>query len=328
MEKDLISVIVPIYNVEKYLDECVQSILNQSYHNIEIILVDDGSKDRSSAICDKYAEADKRVRVIHKLNGGLSDARNAGTAVARGKYITFVDSDDLLDLSFVELSHKKIKEYDADMVIMPNVRFKSKSPFPYTEAIGLEVHNGKYCISKMLQMNLNYHTGGHSKLIKRDLCLKYAYPYGKYYEDLATTYKMWIDCEKVVCLDSPLYGYRLRDSSIMTEHFSIKKMDCVSVAEVLFSDISERYPEFKGLVSGRCLSICSNVFLQIPSEQFLNEQKILWSEIRKYRKYVLLSINARRKAWFAAVVSLFGKRVYRIVFSIYRKRSKQYMVGE
>lgn len=327
MNKDaLISVIVPVYNVEMYLDECIQSVLSQTYKNIEIILVDDGSTDKCPYICDYYSRQDSRVKVIHKKNGGLSDARNIGTKESKGEFITFVDSDDILDNYFVEVCYEKIYEYDAEMVIMPNLKFYKTISFPNKNEVKFELHDGKYCIKKMLSMDVNYHTGAHGKLYKRLLCLENSYPFGKYYEDLATTYKMWEKCEKVVCINQAFYGYRVRKDSIMTERFTRKKMDCVDVSDELFQNIIDKYPNLKTLVAGRCLSICSNVFLQIPLNQFEDEQDILWQRICFYRKYLLLGINARKKAVFAAWASFLGRNAYRQLFTKYRQKSKQYQL--
>ena len=107
---DLISVVVPVYRVEPYLDRCVASIVNQTYRNLEIILVDDGSPDRCPAMCDAWAEKDRRIKVIHKANGGLSDARNVGLQLAQGNYVAFIDSDDWIDLRFIEILYKAIVE--------------------------------------------------------------------------------------------------------------------------------------------------------------------------------------------------------------------------
>ena len=115
--EDLISVVVPIYNVENYIKKCVDSILSQTYKNLEIILVDDGSPDNCPQICDEYAQKDNRIKVIHKENGGLSDARNAGIDISKGKFITFIDSDDYIEKDYVEVLYNSIKENASDMAI-------------------------------------------------------------------------------------------------------------------------------------------------------------------------------------------------------------------
>ena len=117
MEEDLITIVIPIYKVENYLDKCVKSVINQTYKNLEIILVDDGSPDNCPKKCDEYEKKDTRIKVIHKENGGLSDARNAGIDIAKGKYITFIDSDDYIDSDYVETYYNKIKNCNYDVVV-------------------------------------------------------------------------------------------------------------------------------------------------------------------------------------------------------------------
>ena len=131
----LISVIVPVYNVEKYLGECIESILSQTYENFELILVDDGSPDNSGKICDEYAEKDNRIRVIHKENGGVSSARNTGLDNAKGEYITFVDSDDIIDKQYLELMYKRIVEVDSDMCFCHFDRFDANEYEKHQEKI-------------------------------------------------------------------------------------------------------------------------------------------------------------------------------------------------
>ena len=125
----LISVIVPIYNVEKYLDRCVESIINQTYKNLEIILVDDGSPDNCTQMCDDYAKKDSRIRVVHKENGGLSDARNAGMEVATGEYVSFIDSDDYISLDFYETLFQTMIDNDSDIVECSVVKFYENGKF-------------------------------------------------------------------------------------------------------------------------------------------------------------------------------------------------------
>ena len=132
---ELISIIVPVYKAEKYLSECIDSVLNQTYENFELILVDDGSPDNSGKICDEYAEKDKRIKVIHKENGGVSSARNAGLDNAQGEYITFVDSDDIVDKQYIELMYNKLVEKSADLCFCHFDRFDENTCEEYKETI-------------------------------------------------------------------------------------------------------------------------------------------------------------------------------------------------
>ena len=313
----LVSVIVPIYKVEEYLDACVESILKQTYRNLEIILVDDGSPDNCGAMCDTYANNDSRVIVIHKKNGGLSDARNAGTAVANGEYIVFVDSDDLIEESYVSYSINLLSENKGDLLIMPYEKFTHTVNFKTDRNDIITLVDKHECLRRMMMQDTKVPVGAHSKVYKKELCKKYLFPKGKYYEDLATTYKMVLESDRIVLTDIPRYGYRIRENSIIREKFSFKKMDMVDITDTLYNDIITVYPDLKSAVSSRCLSANFTVFLQTDNSNS-NEQKILWNRIIKYRKDVIFGKNVRKKARYAAILSFFGKRITKLIFSIIR----------
>ncbi|MBR5317392.1 MAG: glycosyltransferase [Lachnospiraceae bacterium] len=314
----LVSVIVPIYKVEEYLDECVRSILQQTYVNLEIILVDDGSPDNCGKMCDCYAANDSRITVIHKENGGLSDARNAGTNIAKGQYIVFVDSDDLIEKDFIQYSIKLLLENNADLLVMPYRKFADIVSFGIECKDKVIVLDKRDCIRRMLMQDANVPVGAHSKVYKRELCIKHLFPKGKYYEDLATTYKMILESEKIVLTNIPRYGYRIRDNSIVREKFSERKMDMVAITDTLFENIIRIYPDLKAAVSSRCLSGNFTVFLQTDSNLNGKEQDILWSRIVKYRRAVMFGKDVRKKARCAAFVSYFGKNISRLVFLLFK----------
>ena len=155
-KQDLISIVVPIYNVEKYLEKCINSIIIQTYKNIEIILVNDGSTDSSGKICDIYLKKDKRIKVIHKKNGGLSDARNVGIENAKGKYIAFIDSDDFIDSDFIEILYNLIIEYNADVSCCKcNVIYKKNKKQQVEEKIN--IFTNYEAINEMLYQGKVYH---------------------------------------------------------------------------------------------------------------------------------------------------------------------------
>ena len=229
MEKEaLVSVIVPIYMVQDYLGKCVKSIEDQTYDNLEIILVDDGSKDDCGKMCDDYANQDERIRVIHKENGGLSDARNAGIDVAKGKYFVFVDSDDYIHPQMIEQLMKPIVEEHADMSVCEytNVR-EDEAP-----SIS-EVENADTVIIESIADKRHFFlcepyvkfTVAWNKLYPREYFDNVRYPKGKIHEDEFTTYKLLEKASKVAFITSPLYYYVQRGSSIMGEGFSKKSLD-------------------------------------------------------------------------------------------------------
>ena len=222
---DLISVIVPIYQVEPYLDRCVKSIVNQTYKNIEIILVNDGSPDGCPAICDAWAERDSRVKVIHKENGGLSDARNAGLAVAAGDLISFIDSDDWIEPDFLtalydamEQTGAKIAEcattYAAEDGTAIRIREETlPSPLDRTEALRrLVLEDGVY------QTVWN-------KLYRREVIQGVPFAVGKYNEDEFWTYQVFDRIKKLAIVETPLYNYLQRGTSIIGVGYNLRRLD-------------------------------------------------------------------------------------------------------
>ncbi len=222
-----VSVIVPIYNVERYLSVCIDSILDQTYKNIEIILVDDGSTDRSGIICDEYLKKDKRIKVIHNVNGGVSDARNCGIAHSLGEYIAFIDSDDYVDKRYIENLMVGISDYNADAAISDFIRVTDNknstkdSLVKYKEMSNTECL--KYCYCGGFS-GINVTPWG--KIFKRSVYINnnINYPKGKIHEDMYTTYKLMYYSLKIVYADCKSYYYRMRDDSIMHENFSAKNM--------------------------------------------------------------------------------------------------------
>ena len=222
-----ISIIVPVYNVENVLRRCLNSILEQTYLDFELILVDDGSKDLSGSICDKYADKDNRIIVIHKENGGLSSARNAGIEVAAGKYIMFVDADDLIHFKAIELEIAILEENDADILICPLKRFSKDSeinPFSNIEQLhgisvisGLEAEKGFFN-----NPSASMYVSSCGKVFKRMLFDDIRFPEGRLFEDEFTTYKLYYKSKKIVVVDTALYFYFINSAGI-TQNLDINK---------------------------------------------------------------------------------------------------------
>lgn len=224
MRNELISVIVPIYNVEKYLHRCVDSILGQTYHNLEIILIDDGSPDNCSIICDEYAQKDYRIRVVHKTNGGLSDARNVGIEAATGEYLMFVDSDDFIAANMIEKLYHALLVNNADISIcnfkyvdengasiLFNPRF-SNSKLPIQDGVisGTDILKEKLFATKCW-----YWVVAWNKLYKKSIFSEIRYPVGKIHEDEFVIHAILMKCDKVACVSEMLYYYVQRSDSIM-----------------------------------------------------------------------------------------------------------------
>lgn len=221
MSNELISIIIPVYNVERYLDKCVESVLGQTYNEVDVILVDDGSTDRSGALCDRWTERDRRVRVIHKKNGGLSDARNAGLEAARGNYLVFTDSDDYLAPDMVENLYDALKQNNADMSIC-NICYVDEEGVPLEEdnrdsPLRDEVLSGYETIIRECDC---YHKGWYyiftvNKLYRKALFEEIRFPVGKLSEDDFVAHRIFMQCERVACIRDIGYYYVQRGGSIL-----------------------------------------------------------------------------------------------------------------
>lgn len=226
MSNELISVILPIYNVELYLNECIESVIGQSYKNLEIILVDDGSTDQSPYICDEYAKIDSRIKVIHKENGGLSDARNVGIQTSSGSYIALVDSDDLIARDFIKDLYTCCKESNSMIATCLYSKFSNIEEISYSgNQFTKQILSGRELIKKIYQGQ----AGGFgfvawNKLYDRRLFDIIQYPVGRIYEDTFTTYKLYLNSNQIALLYKSLYFYRIRSESIMSAKVSLKKV--------------------------------------------------------------------------------------------------------
>lgn len=219
-----VTVIIPVYNVELYLEEAVKSVIDQTYKNLEIILVDDGSTDDSGAICDIYKEKDSRIIVLHDKNEGLSEARNRGIRIASGEYICFLDSDDYFDTTFVQKMMESVNMTNADLAICQLWKI-----YPDGKKTGLKTNNHYLLLNRNEAFELMFTESGHigvyavNKMYKTELFSDISYPYAKYFEDSGTTYKLVGKSRKIVYYQEPLYYYRVnRPGSIL---FDKKKLD-------------------------------------------------------------------------------------------------------
>ncbi len=226
----LISIIIPVYKIEKFIDKCIKSIISQTYRNLEIILVDDGSPDKCPSICDKYAKIDNRIKVIHKPNGGLSDARNAGIDICKGDYIGFVDGDDYISENMYEHLLDHCIKCNADMSICGIYAIDEDysnlsiyNPMIYKETI---LSNIQALNHLFLTFDVNFEVAW-NKLYKRNLFFNkdnIRYPYGKLHEDTYTTYKLLYYANNIAVFNEPLYYYVQRSGSIMKRIPSVSQI--------------------------------------------------------------------------------------------------------
>lgn len=238
----MISVIVPVYNVEPYLRRCIDSILAQTYTDFELILVDDGSTDNCGVICDEYAIKDSRIRVFHQENAGVSAARNTGISAVRGDYIAFVDSDDWVVPTYLNRLYMQLIEHDADISVCGMQYFLSDTDLmdikPHEKAdsiitTGRDACLGIYRMDNTIQIVL------WGKLYKRNLFNSICFPLERIHEDDATTPKVLYRAKKISVSSAPLYAYRQREGSIMHEEFTEKRFDVIYAVDSCISFFRE-----------------------------------------------------------------------------------------
>lgn len=285
---DKISIIVPIYNVERYLNQCVKSIINQTYKNLEIILVDDGSPDNSGKLCDEYKEKDERIIVIHKKNGGLSDARNAGIEVATGKYIGFVDSDDYIEKDMYELLYNNMLREKAEISCCNRFLVYSNKTEIYGEKKYYKVMNSQEAIK--LACKIGYiGISAYTKLYKRELFENIRYPKGKISEDMYTTYKLFDKANKIVYDSTPKYYYRQRKGSITNS----KKINtnAIEATKEMIEFVKNKYPEIENDAIKYYLYTAIGVYDNIiktksNDEKLLQLKKKILQDVKRYFEIV------------------------------------------
>lgn len=234
----IISVIVPVYNVAKILERCIDSIRKQVYPNLEIILIDDGSTDMSGTFCDVFAKQDRRIKVIHQANQGLSAARNAGLKIATGKWITFVDSDDTIRPEMIDLLHRLCFQNKTKMSICSFFEVKNEGegkiqPVAQTQEKVLDTMD---CLRAMLCED-GFSMSAWGKLYARELFDLVRFPEHRLYEDVGTTYRLVLQCDRIAVSSAKAYNYYQTPGSITQQSFNLKKMDLIDLTDQMCDDI-------------------------------------------------------------------------------------------
>lgn len=318
----LISVIIPAYNVEKYLERCLNSVIRQTYRNIEILLIDDGSTDQTGAICDRYADLDGRITVMHKDNSGQADCRNIAFQASSGEMICYVDSDDLIAEDYLEYLYQLLMKYGGDISMCGYRKFSDKRAIR-TEGIDAGSHvqsmSGEEALESLLYQR-EVMTSPWAKLFHKKILEGILFPVGRLYEDLGMVYKTLVRAQKVIYGSAQKYYYYQRQGSTMQKRFEPRKMDRVYFA----GDIrSAAVISFPGLVQAAdCRFFVANfqTLKEIPmSGGFPNEYKEICKNIKLYRKRVLYDRKAKKSARILACLSYLPMRVFHLVSIMYDK---------
>lgn len=307
--QDLVSMIVPVYNVAQYLDRCITSLTGQTYRNIEILLVDDGSTDGSGALCDLWQSRDPRVKAFHKPNGGLSDARNFGLERASGGYVCFIDSDDWLDARFVERMLGTLLDTGSDIVECDYVATEGTDPLrePAQAPGAPAVFDGTECFHRFLTNT--FFVTVWNKLYRREVLADLPFVKGVYHEDEYWTYRVFSRARRACRLGYAGYFYFQRPGSIVHTSPSLKRLtDAFTAGKERIDFIEAQYPEFSSIGYEKMMYTCMFLFREakhsdIPQKAALQEElfayfRVIWKKYLKTGQY-------RKEMWRFFRFSLF-----------------------
>lgn len=301
--EELISVIVPIYKVETYLERCIESIVNQTYKNLEIILVDDGSPDSCPEICDSWKEKDDRIKVIHKENGGLSDARNAGMQIMTGTYVSYIDSDDWIANDMYEKMLYAIKKNDADICeccFEKTTGIVKSNKKQQTDKV--TILNKEEALKAVVEEKINPVVW--NKIYKRKIADQLYFEKGKYNEDEFWTYHAVERAEKIVQIEDICYYYFFREDSIINETYNIRRLDALE-ARYQRMKYLKKYPEIYGIAKRQLVFNC--MYHYQKGLRFLSgsDLKTLKSKVKAIYKDIPIDKNdinqytKKEKIWFS-----------------------------
>ena len=325
MKKELISVIIPVYNVEPFLKRCLDSVIKQTYSNLEIILVDDGSEDNSGNICDDYQNKDSRIKVIHKKNGGLSSARNKGLDESKGNLILFLDSDDWIDLNYIDTLYNDLKKNDCDISVpgfclsydngkhINDSKIQKQTIFTTEDALSNFLFNGYItpCVA--------------SKLWKRNLWKNIRCPEGKLFEDQFTTYKLIMKSKKISFNPSVNYYYYKRNGSIGHSSFSSRTYDLLNGINEEYEVIVKNYPNLKNNLIVAKITwevVFINFMIPVKEEYNFNIINDVRKEINKNKKNILNCKYIGKIRKFQILLLGFNFNLYKLMYRIYKLKFK------
>lgn len=321
MNNELISIIIPVYNVEKLLPKCINSVLNQTYSNIEIILVDDGSTDASGSICDEYLKKDNRINVFHKKNGGLSSARNYGIRNSSGNYLFFLDSDDFVDQNIIEKLLKSMIEHHSSISMSNRINYydNGKQYIRFYNNNDIKVFNKEEAIEEMNLYNY-FDMSSCGKIFKKSLFDNIAFPEGKLCEDYYIMYRILDKCDNVVYVPNVYYYYYQRSGSI-SKNPKIN-WDFVLAAKEQSEYISLKYPQLKiAMNSAICFAYLTIYDIMIQNKGKLTKEELkkikegAKSNLKDVKKYNKIKKSKKMQLY----IFVYLNAIYNTVYKLYKK---------
>lgn len=313
----MISIIIPVYNVSKYLDKCLQSVVAQTYSNIQIILVNDGSTDNSGEICDKWRKKDNRIEVIHKKNGGLSNARNVGIERAQGKYLMFVDSDDIISNDLCELLYNLLLENDADLAICNTYHIFDSNNFTFEIANKAEM---VYCFNKSeaicnLWYQKSFLPSAWGKLYKKELFEQIRFTEGIIFEDIDIMHEIFYLCNKIVYTDVKAYGYVHHENSITTKKYTQKDNVILDICEKIMKFATSKNVQIQQAAKSYYVTGALRVYLNAPDTD--EYQEVIYKAkniLNLYGKEVLRDKNIRKKNRYALYLYFYFRPLLKPIY--------------
>ena len=310
----LISVIIPVYNVEQYLNKCIESVLSQTYRNIEIVIINDGSTDNCGKICDEYASSDNRVKVIHKSNSGVSAARNEGLDASTGDYVVFVDSDDYVDPDYVECLYNSLIENDADVAVCGYVITDVDNCEKIADELIPDgsVLSSDEAIGRMLNFELIQ--GVCCKIFKSCHIKKFRFRNYSYSEDLLFSVESSIGLKRIATINKGLYYYVTRKDSVIHGGFKYNKYVSLKAFENILSLVKNT--SLEDVAVSRLVSGNFSILLEMPKDDYPEEYKEICQRIKLYRVRVIKTKGVRLKTKCACLLSFLGFSFVKFVFKM------------
>lgn len=319
----MIDIIVPVYNTAEYIDRCLKSILNQTYKELNIILVDDGSTDKSGVICDEYAEKYASVTVYHKTNGGLSSARNYGIDHSTAEYVAFVDCDDYLNKNWYENLYQAMRRHNADMVSAGATLVYDKSNSGAEDDLTHQIKSeevGKAEVYRRMFAQLDIDVSVCTKLFKRKIFESIRFPLGELYEDMQIIGDIVEACGIIAVVHDKGYFYYQRQGSIMYGDMDAKRMKLVTCMENWYDRMKKAYPEAAEAARTRCIRCYIHVYNRaIFDDRYKREAKELCRKIKNERAYVAKSQYMKKHEMIAVWLIMINTAVYKLFLKIYRR---------
>lgn len=323
MEQLLISVIIPVYKVYDYIDKCIESVINQTYKSLEIVLVDDGTPDDCAAKCDEWAKKDARIMVIHKLNGGLSDARNYGMKIISGDYVSFIDSDDYISVDFYKVLLSTAIKNDSEIVVCGVTRlFKNGEYEEHHDDSDVSNYSASDGLSALISEK-PFHQHVWDKLYKREIVQNIYFEVGKQHEDEFWTYQVFGQAKIITKINLTMYFYLQRETSIMGTGYSLRSLDALEGKWNRQEYIEKYYPELTLQAKLDFFGTCIYLLQHILKNMSGKEKREAVAEIRAYKKMCRITFSeiktvrkGVRKYFYLAKINMYICCKLRVIIGV------------